>query len=606
MTAKYHRTQRKQLLLTPEKKKKNNADTTLTYALCKSLSVLLTIFAQLISSLSFFSVLEKDCRRFSICAAMSVDGRLIADVQRLRTLDVTSLFLLVSGSKGAGKTSALRAFTTGLAAHSVVVQPDSVAELLRSSNCAEGGVDDFTVCQLSYLTMAEESSRAASSLLAATQLRRLTILVVDDVDVLWMLCGANRIVGHLQRLLDLALSSPSCAVVASALSLDAVPSWLLERKMPVVHPLRELTEAGMRRLLRAVPQPLFKRYSEEQLSTQTLSTSRSMLLFNACMTLHGAAQGLEAAELSARAKDNSSFLHHRRPPTEGGQRLSHHLYGMEDIIHRLRTLLSVFVSHSATGGGGRLMSALSSSTGVLLHGPSGCGKSSLTRQLAADFPAVPFFFVECTMLFSKFLGESEEQLREVYRRARTRAPSVVILEDMDVIAQSRGAMSRNEGGGGGEGSGKGNLDVTKRMLAGLLCELDGVTDNSGVLTIGVTNAPRVLDAAVLRQGRLETIMHIPPLMHDGAVAMCRDFFQRFSGTEEERAECSCLVATRAVGCSAASLEYVLRKIFEEAVGQAGWSSAQRDRLALPSRDALHGLLFEHCTMLQPVTCSHFE
>ncbi|KPA79012.1 putative ATPase domain protein [Leptomonas pyrrhocoris] len=539
---------------------------------------------------------------------MSIDGRLIADVQRLRRINGVPLFFLVSGSKGSGKSTSLKAFADGLAASSAVEECDSVSALLRRASDGEDGGEAFTVCRLTYLMMAEGVFQASKSLASAQQLRPFTVLVVDDVDILWMLCSANRILGHLQRLLDLGLSSPSCAVVASALSLDAVPSWLLGRKLPVVHPLRELTEAGMRRLLRTVPQPLFKTYGETVLSMQTLSTSRTMLLFNACMTLHSATKGAAPKELSALAKENSAFLHHRWPPTENTQGPSRHLYGLHDVRHRMHTLLSVFVAHNSADSGGKLMSALPSSTGVLLHGPSGCGKSSLAQQLAADFPAVPFFFVECTMLFSKYLGESEEQLREVYRRARTRAPAVVILEDIDVIAQSRGALTRADGGSGGGGS-AGNLDVTKRMLAGLLCELDGVTDNSGVLTIGVTNAPRVLDAAVLRQGRLETILYVPPLTHVGAAEMCREFFQQFDGSEAMRTQCSEVVASQAVGCSAAALQYVLRKVFEQAVQQNGWARAERScegGLPLPRPDDLHGLLLEHCAVLTHVHPSPFE
>ena len=536
---------------------------------------------------------------------MSIDGRLISDVHRLRHLHGAPLFLLVTGSRGAGKSATLKAFANGLTASTAVEEVYTTADLVRCASCGEAEADVFTVCRVTYPIIAEGSTQTSDSLASVQQLRRLTVLVVDDADLLWVLCGANRVLGHLQRLLDMALTSPSCAVVASALSLDAAPAWLLERRMPVVHPLREVTEAGTRRLLRAVPQPLFKAHAESVLSAQSLSTSRSMLLFNACMILHEAAQGVEAASLTALAKEKCAFLHHRRSPIETalGRSVDERLYGLDEVRHRLRTLLSVFVSHRSAGTGGRLMSSLPSSTGVLLHGPSGCGKSRLTQQLAADFAAVPFFFVECTMLFSKFLGESEEQLREVYRRARTRAPSVVVLEDIDVIAQSRGAMTRDDGGGN---TGKGGLDVTKRMLAGLLCELDGIVDNSGVLTIGVTNAPQVLDAAVLRQGRLETILHVPPLTRDGAGEMCRDFFQRCDGNDEERKQCCEIVATRAAGCAAASLQYVLRKVVERAVEQRGWSTTESEGVPLLTASALLGLLFEHSAMLTPERISHFE
>ncbi|KAK7195775.1 ATPase domain protein [Novymonas esmeraldas] len=532
---------------------------------------------------------------------MSVDGHLIADVQRLRQLGGQSLFLVVLGGKGAGKSAALQSLTAGLPANTNARHVAAVTELLLATDATAPPDDELLVCTLNYAAVARGSSALGALAAPALSLRRFSVVVADDVDVLWHLCSANGLLPSLQRLLQAVLTGNSCAVVASASSQDALPLWLTERRVPVVYPIRDLTEAGMRRLLRSLPQSSLQAHSEELISAQTLSTSRQMLVFNACMTLESAKCDATPEQLRALAHEGCAFLHHRRPPT-ATSRAPPTLYGLAEVRHRLTTLVAVFAARSRPGGGGRLMGALPSSTGVLLHGPSGCGKSNLARQVAIDFPTVPCFVVECTTLFSKYLGESEERLRELYRRARACAPAVVVLEDMDVIAQSRGAMEH----AGGDGGGKHQLDVSRRMLAGLLCELDGVADNSGVLTIGVTNAPHVLDAAVLRQGRLETLLYVPPLTRDGAAEMCADFFERFAGAEEERRERALRVAGCAVGCPAASLQYVLRKVFEaSARGGSGWTVTEAGAPALPSAAEVEAVLLECRSVLQQVPCRVF-
>lgn len=537
---------------------------------------------------------------------MSVDGHLIADVQRLRRLGGKSLFLLVTGGKGSGKSTALRAFCTGLAAATPVRHASSLQSCCQDASEAAATDDIFTLWTVDYGSVAATGAVLDSSTTCTRPtLHRHSVFVVDDVDLLWSLCSINGVLQHLQRLLYAALTSPSCALVASAPSHDGVPSWLTIVAAPVLYPLHELTEASMRRLLRAVPAAHFKICGEPLVSAQaSSSSSRQLLLMNTCMSLEAAANGSDAAALALRAKTGSAFLHHQRNSDRELPSTSR-LYGLSEMQHRVETLVSVFAARSSPGGGGRLMASLPSSTGLLLHGPSGCGKSSLARQLAASFPAVPFFFVDCTMLFSKYLGESEEQLREVYRHARARAPAVVVLEDLDVIAQSRGAMQLS--GGGDQGGGKGQLDVTKRMLAGLLCELDGLVDNTGVLTIGITNAPHVVDAAVLRQGRLETILYVPPLSDEGAAAMCADFFARFAGDEDARRQCAEAVAQQAVGCAAASLQYVLRRIFESAAALHGWPTADAGELPLPALADVQRHLFESCGALRRAPAlTHFE
>jgi transitional endoplasmic reticulum ATPase len=99
-------------------------------------------------------------------------------------------------------------------------------------------------------------------------------------------------------------------------------------------------------------------------------------------------------------------------------------------------------------------------------------------------------------LLSKWVGESEKAVRELFRRAREAAPTLVFLDEVDALAPIRGQAS--DGG------------TTDRVVAALLTELDGVEDLRNVVVIGATNRPDLIDPALLRSGRLERLVYVPP------------------------------------------------------------------------------------------------
>lgn len=129
--------------------------------------------------------------------------------------------------------------------------------------------------------------------------------------------------------------------------------------------------------------------------------------------------------------------------------------------------------------------------GVLLHGPSGNGKSLIVKKLASLFD-VPFFVVEFDKIFSKYLGDSEKAIRDVFSAARFFSPSVVIIEDIDAL----GGKRSDESGVGG------------RVLSALLNEIDGVTAKSKVVVITTTNALNLVDSALVRPGRFDRLIEI--------------------------------------------------------------------------------------------------
>ncbi|SCE81711.1 transitional endoplasmic reticulum ATPase [Micromonospora purpureochromogenes] len=133
--------------------------------------------------------------------------------------------------------------------------------------------------------------------------------------------------------------------------------------------------------------------------------------------------------------------------------------------------------------------------GVLLYGPPGCGKTYLVTALAGSGRA-NVLSVKGAELLSKWVGESERAVRELFRRAREAAPTLVFLDEVDALAPVRGQAS--DGG------------TTDRVVAALLTELDGVEALRNVVVVAATNRPDLVDPALLRPGRLERLVHVPP------------------------------------------------------------------------------------------------
>ncbi len=134
------------------------------------------------------------------------------------------------------------------------------------------------------------------------------------------------------------------------------------------------------------------------------------------------------------------------------------------------------------------------SRGILLHGVSGTGKTLLAKAVATESEA-NFVSVRGPELLSKWVGESERGIREIFRRARQASPCVIFFDEIDSIAPIRGA--------GGETA------VTERVVSQLLTELDGMENLRGVVVLAATNRADMIDPALLRPGRFDKIIQIP-------------------------------------------------------------------------------------------------
>jgi len=133
--------------------------------------------------------------------------------------------------------------------------------------------------------------------------------------------------------------------------------------------------------------------------------------------------------------------------------------------------------------------------GILLYGPPGCGKTLVARAIATESEA-NFISIKGPEIFSKWVGESEKAIREVFRKGRTAAPSIIFFDEIDSIVPRRGMGYADSG-------------ATERVISQLLTEMDGIETLENVVVIAATNRPDILDPAVLRPGRFDRLIYVP-------------------------------------------------------------------------------------------------
>ncbi|KAH0753587.1 hypothetical protein KY290_023857 [Solanum tuberosum] len=167
--------------------------------------------------------------------------------------------------------------------------------------------------------------------------------------------------------------------------------------------------------------------------------------------------------------------------------------GLKDIKKKLQQAVEWPLKHSEAFE--RL--GVSPSRGILLHGPPGCSKTTLAKA-AAHAAQASFFSLSGAELYSMYVGEGEALLRNAFRRARLAAPSIIFFDEADVVATKRG------------GSSSGSSTVGERLLSTLLTEMDGLEQAKGILVLAATNRPHAIDAALMRPGRFDLVLYVPP------------------------------------------------------------------------------------------------
>ena len=166
--------------------------------------------------------------------------------------------------------------------------------------------------------------------------------------------------------------------------------------------------------------------------------------------------------------------------------------GLEEVKRDLRELVQYPVEHP------EMLEKFGSSAskGVLFYGPPGCGKTLLAKAVANECQA-NFISIKGPELLTMWFGESEANVRDVFDKARSAAPSILFMDELDSIGKARGSSMGDAGGAG------------DRVINQLLTELDGIGAKKTVFTIGATNRPDIIDPALMRPGRLDQLIFIP-------------------------------------------------------------------------------------------------
>ena len=166
-----------------------------------------------------------------------------------------------------------------------------------------------------------------------------------------------------------------------------------------------------------------------------------------------------------------------------------HVGGLTDIKEKLRSLIELPLTYPELFRRTRQRMP----KGVLLTGPPGTGKTLIVRALAGSTGA-HLIAVDASTLHSRWLGEAEKGLRQIFKRAKQVAPCILFFDGIDALAPVRSSDDRSG---------------TGRLVSQLLLELDNLMDNANVIVIGATNRPDMLDPALLRAGRFDYRIELP-------------------------------------------------------------------------------------------------
>lgn len=191
------------------------------------------------------------------------------------------------------------------------------------------------------------------------------------------------------------------------------------------------------------------------------------------------------------------------------------------------------------------------SSGTLLWGPPGCGKTLLAKA-CANASHANFISVKGPELLNKYVGESERAVRQVFTRARSSVPVIIFFDELDALVPTR------------EGGGSGGSEASARVVNTLLTELDGVGHSrEGIYVIAATNRPDIIDPAMLRPGRLDTLLYVGLPDAEGRVDILRTICRKIAGMVFD--ESVAAIARQCDGFSGADLESLVRRAGYNAV-----------------------------------------
>ncbi len=388
------------------------------------------------------------------------------------------LGVLVSGPEGVGKATLVRSVAAAVGARCVELDAPAVAALA-------------------------DAAQRVHDVLADARSGARTVLLVTDVDALLPAASPPPLATLVLDALESALGQPGVVLVATTSAPESVDPRLrapgladreLGLPLPDLHTRTEL----LRRLFAAVPLAEGVDLGE----------------------IAGRAPGFVVADLGAVRREAAVRAALRGGADEDGGSVT-----QADLLDAVASVRPLSMSSSETlrtggitldqvGDMVEVKQALTEAVlwplrypdsfarlgvaaprGVLVYGPPGCGKTFLLRALAGT-GQLNVLSVKGAELLDKYVGESERAVRELFRRAADAAPALVFLDEVDALAPRRGQSS--------------DSGVADRVVAALLTELDGATPLRDVIVVGATNRPELIDPALLRPGRLERLVYVPP------------------------------------------------------------------------------------------------
>jgi len=334
-----------------------------------------------------------------------------------------------------------------------------------------------------------------------------SLMLIDDLDLFGGARGAvgasvsdNRLLATL--LVQLDVQCDGLVVLATTARPDAIDAALrrpgrFDTEIEVGVPDSD----GRREMLRSILRPLPCALDEAALSKLAASTSGFVGADLVALKRHAVAMSLARQRLEGAATpralpslaDLEAGLPHIRPTAMRGENLQVSRVSWDDVGGQaeLKQALVEAVVWPLRHAGQFARLGIRPPRGVLLYGPPGCSKTLVAKALAAD-SNTSFLAVKGPELLSKWVGESEQLIASIFRKARATAPTIIFFDEIDALAPSR----------------SGGSHVGMRVLSQLLHEMDGVRLLKSVVVIAATNRPDLIDPALLRPGRFDRLIYV--------------------------------------------------------------------------------------------------